>query len=166
RIPPAEHATLGHALLAAPTLDAALRLAARYFALLSPGFVLRYRLEADCGEVSVLPRLAFGPEALRLHLDVILTALLAELEHLHGSALSALQIDCALAAPASPGRQPLLRAHRCRFDLGGLPRVSVRLPAALLRAGRPVPDRPAQAAARQRLEAQRDSLRLYGGLGD
>src|SRR5690606_7270419 len=50
RIPPAEHATLGHALLAAPTLDAALRLAARYFALLSPGFVLRYRLEADCGE--------------------------------------------------------------------------------------------------------------------
>ena len=166
RIPPAEHATLGHALLAAPTLDAALRLAARYFALLSPGFVLRYRLEADCGEVSVVPRLAFGPEALRLHLDVILTALLAELEHLHGSALSALQIDCALAAPASPGRQPLLRAHRCRFDLGGLPRVSVRLPAALLRARRPAPDRPAQAAARQRLEAQRDQLRLHGGLGD
>ena len=166
RIPPAEHATLGHALLAAPTLDDAMRLAARYFALLSPGFVLRYRLDSDSGEVSVVPRLAFGREALRLHLDVILIALLAELEHLHGRPLSGLQIACALPAPASPQRQPLLRRHRCRFDLGGLPQLSLRLPAALLRAPRPAVDRSAQSAARQRLEQQRDSLRLHGGLSE
>lgn len=165
RIPPAEHATLGHALLAAPTLDAAMRLAARYFALLSPGFVLRYRLQAERGEVCVVPRLAFGREALRLHLDVILTALLAELEYLHGRPLSGLQIDCALPAPAAPRRQPLLRAHQCRFDLGGLPRISLQLPASLLRARRRLADGEAQLAARLRLEQQRDSLRLRGGLG-
>lgn len=165
-IPPAEHATLGHALLASPTLDAALQLAARYFTLLSPGFVLRYHREPGGARVEVQPRLAFGAQALRLHLDVILVALLVELAHLHGAALPALDIRVALPAPADPRRQPVLRPHRCRFDEGGLPGFSLSLPARLLHAPLRHDDPAERELARHRLEAERDRIRDRAALGD
>lgn len=165
-IPPAEHATLGHALLAAPDLDAALRLAARYFALLSPGFVLRYHPGPLSGRVEVQPRLAFGARTLRLHLDVILIALLVELAHLHGKALPPLSIHAALPAPARPDRQPQLRRHRCHFDQGGLPGFMITLPAALLHSPRRDTDPGARELARGRLEAERDQIRSRAALGD
>ncbi|MCK7594497.1 AraC family transcriptional regulator [Pseudomarimonas salicorniae] len=165
-IPPAEHATLGHALLDAPTLDAALRLAARYFSLLSPGFLLRYRMQDGAGEVEVMPRLAFGAATLRLHLDTILTGLLAELGYLHGRPLPLLEVECALPAPAPVRSQPLLRPHRCRFGIGGLPRFVVRLPEALLLGRRQREAGGLREEARGRLEAERERLRHRGGLSE
>lgn len=165
-IGPGEHAALGLALLEAPTLDAALRLAARYFALLSPGFVLRYRPGPEHAEIRVHPRLAFGSAALHLHLDAVLTALLAELEHLLGRPLPRLAIEVAHAAAGDPQRHRLLRRHACRFGLGSAPGFAIRMSTPLLVAALPDRDAGRIERARARLEAARAAALQRGALGD
>lgn len=165
RLKPDAHATLGHALLRAPSIDAALRLAARYFALLSPGFLLRYRLAPPWAELEVLPRLALGPGTLRLHLAAILAGLLVELEHLHGDALPPLEIAASVPPPRASEMALWLARHRCRFGGEGWPGLRVRLPAALALARRARVAPAALQAAERRLEAERERLRVSGGLG-
>lgn len=156
---PGEHAVLGVALLEAPTLDAALRLLARYFALLSPGFLLRYRLHEGNAEVQVMPRLALPGAVLRLHLDVVLTGLLGELRDLHGRLPAPLTLEHAL--PPTPGwrQQPLLRGCTARFAIGGAPGFRLWLPRAAVLAPRPHSDARRRQLALQRCEAERATLR-------
>lgn len=154
-IRPGEHATLGYALHRAASLDAALRLASRYFALVSPGFVLRYHPGPQRSRIEVLPRLPFGPQALRLHLDAILVATLIELEHLAGGPLPGIEVQTALPAPAAAAPPAVLRRYVCRFGVGGLPGFSLTLPSTRLQAARVAAEPAQRVLAGQRLELER-----------
>jgi AraC-like DNA-binding protein len=155
-IRPAEHATLGHALRRACSLDAALRLASRYFALLSPGFQLRYHPGPQRSRIEVLPRLPFGPQTLRLHLDAILVATLTELEELACGPLPGVEVHNALPAPSRARPPPVLCRYVCRFAVGGLPGFSLTLPSPPLQTLRVATAAAQDGLARQRLERERD----------
>lgn len=162
----AEHPALGQALLYSASLEQALRLAVRYFSLLSPGFVLRYHPGPVHGTIEVLPRLPFGPQALRLHLDAILAGLLTELTRLCGGPLPRLWIRCALTAAPGALTPALLRRHRCESGVGGVPGFRLQLPTALLRAARELPGGQRAAPARFGLEAERERIGRGVRLGD
>ena len=151
---PASHDILGLAMQQAACLDTALRLGARYFSLLSPGFRMRYRLQAQSAELEIYPCLAFGQDALRLHLDTVLIATLNELSFLAGQKCPPSLIELGWERPHYARHYAHLIGCPPRFSALPFPGIRLSFSAAQMLAPRRGADAPALAAARQRCEAQ------------
>lgn len=163
-IQPEEHHILGHALLQARTIEAALQLAARYFALLSPGFRLRLQRGPATCRVEIIPWLGFSTEALRLHLDVVLAALWRMLHALSGASLPAAEVRVSWDRPDYATRYAALRPWRIRFGAAPRPGFELDLAATWLRTPRPEADSirldAAEARCRDLINSARRSARL------
>ncbi|MCB1554454.1 MAG: AraC family transcriptional regulator ligand-binding domain-containing protein [Xanthomonadales bacterium] len=135
-IEPEEHHLLGHALLQARTVGDALQLAARYFALLSPGFRLRLQPGSARARIEVIPWLPFSPQTLALHLDVVLAALWRMLGALSDAPLPPCDVRVAWARPTHASGYAALRPWRIRFESAAHPGFELDLPADWLQTAR------------------------------
>ncbi|MBD8526462.1 AraC family transcriptional regulator [Pseudomarimonas arenosa] len=162
RLEPASHDVLGLAMQQAPTLDAALRLAARYFSLLSPGFRMRYHLDPEHGELAIYPRLAFRDEVLRLHLDTVLAAVLTEINFLNACRLQPLRVDLGWPRPDHHSNYNALLGITPAFSALPLPGIQLQFAAPDLLAPRDEANQPGLLRARQRCEATVQRLQTRG----
>lgn len=151
------HALVGHALLQCPSVDAAVRLAARHFPLLHPGFALQYRPQHGEVELWVQTRLPFQPPTLQLHLDAVLAATLRELRELAGGELPLASIALGWPRPRQRGRYRGLTAITPRFVADSVPGFRLRLPLSWLQRPRRC-DPTALAAALAQLDDERGRL--------
>lgn len=166
RLEPASHEVLGLALQQTRSLDQALRLASRYFSLLSPGFRMRYRLDQGGAEVELIPCLPFEAEALQLHLDTVLAASLGELRFLAGYRLLPRSVELGWARTAYAQRYVDLIGRPPAFAALPLPGIRLSFAASDMLALRPQADTRLLADARQRCEAMVQRTLRRAGLAD
>lgn len=74
RLKASSHSILGYGLLSSPTLDYAMRLAARHFSLITPTFSMRYWRQPDKALVRFEPRLPMNHDCLNFHIELITCA--------------------------------------------------------------------------------------------
>lgn len=163
RLEPASHDVLGWAMQQAPTIDAALRLASRYFSLLSPGFRMRYRLDSTVAEVELMPSLPFEHEALRLHLDTVLAAALTEVRYLAKRRLVPRSVDLGWSRPEYAQRYKTLIGRMPQFSALAWPGVRFWFDADDMLA--PTQQADPTALAEARLRCERRVQRTLRGAG-
>ncbi|UJR86997.1 AraC family transcriptional regulator [Sandaracinus amylolyticus] len=130
------HGAVGTAGLTAPDVDAAIRIAQRYFRLVAPLFVLDYTIEAHVARITLRPAWAIHARAERFHVETILGSLFAQGMFLIGGHVPALEhagrVEVDLPY-ARPGELP-------RWVAAVRPKIFYRRPSHELRVPRSVID--------------------------
>ena len=126
------HDILGYALLSAPTLDAALRLVARYFSLITPTYTMRLAMSGEGAEVRFTPTLPLSHSVLDFHLEAIAVAFHTHMATLLGGTALDCRIHFAFAAPAHAARYRELPGAQVHFASEALPGARIVLPRELL----------------------------------
>lgn len=165
-IKPSNHELLGYALMTSATLDEALRMAARYWSLITPTFTLRHEPFASGVRIHLQPALALKPLSLRFHIEAIATAFHAEIGFLLTTRIPpyAIHLPASLANAASRYRQ--LAPARVQFDANHDTGLIIELPAAMLERPLALADRNALKLARQRCDDELSRLTRQGSLAD
>ena len=121
RIKLSSHDILGYALISSPTLDSAFRLGARYYALITPTFAMRYVRRERHAEYHFDPIVPLGPEALRFHIEAIVTGTHEAFVTMLGRHLRPYDIYISGLAPAHRRRYRALAPARVHFESANLP---------------------------------------------
>jgi AraC-like DNA-binding protein len=165
-IKPSSHEFLGYALMTSATLDEALRMASRYWRLITPTFTLRHVQVAGGTRINLEPAFELKPLTLTFHVEAIATAFHAEICFLLSNRASAydLHLPAWLAPAARRYRQ--LAPVRTHFDGHQGSGLQIRLPAEMLAQPLVLADRNALAIARNRCEQELSRLTRHGSLTD
>ena len=121
------HNILGYAMLSAPTLDAALRLVARYFSLITPTYVMHYRSTADHTETTLQPALPLSTPVLMFHQETIAVAYYETIKALLSDDPPACSIYLSMAPPPHAARYRELRNATVHFGQTALPGARIVL---------------------------------------
>ena len=148
------------ALQGCTTVDQALRLATRYFCLLTPGFRMQYRRNAAGGELLYRPTTMMQPETLRSFYEIHAVSLYMQLRQVLQQRLGAYDVYLSMDAPPHLRRYRELRPARFHFGSLPLPEVRVVLPSDLL--DQPLLTATGQAASEEELARIRDKLPRAG----
>ncbi len=165
-IKPSNHELLGYALMTSATLDEALRMATRYWALITPTFTAIHEPVAGGAHLHLQPALALKPLSARFHIEAIATAFHAEIDFLLATRIPTytIQLPASLANAASRYRQ--LAPARVRFDVDHDEGMRIELPTAMLERPLALADRHALKLARQRCDDELSRLSRQGSLSD
>jgi AraC-like DNA-binding protein len=165
-IKPSNHEFLGYALMTSATLNDALRLAARYWRLITPAFTLRHSAEATAVRIDLEPALSMQPLTLRFHIEAIATAFHAEISFLLSSATPRYEIQ--LPAYLATGAQRYRSLAPARVVFGDLEHGGLRilLPAEAVARPLALADRNALKIARNRCEEELSRLTARGSLSE
>ena len=158
------HLILGYGLLASPTLGYALQMLSRYFSLATPTFRARFRRDAQHGTFLLIPALPMSHACLVFHTDAITAAVDLVLHELLGERTPRYELDLALDLPHRARYRELSDA-RCRFGVGDMAGIRVRLPIAVVDAPLTLADATALKAAESRCEATFRSVIAQGEVG-
>jgi AraC-like DNA-binding protein len=163
-IKPSSHEFLGYALMTSATLDEALRMAARYWRLITPTFTLRHEPVAGGTRINLEPAFDLKPLTLKFHVEAIATAFHAEICFLLSNRTSAydLHLPAWLATAARRYRQ--LAPVRAHFDGHQGSGLRIDVPAEMLAQPLVLADRNALAIARDRCEEELSRLTRHGSL--
>lgn len=126
------HGGLGVALRRCTTVDEALRLAVRYYHLITPGFRTEYQRYPDRGEYVYLPAAYMSPETLHVLQEIHATAFHMQFQALLGPRLGAYDIQVSMDPPKHAARYARLSPARVHFGQLALPEVRVVIGADLL----------------------------------
>lgn len=126
------HSVVGYALLSSPTVEYALRLAARFFRLMFPAFRMRYRRHRDHAAVEFQPVLAMSHDCLVFHIETIAVAAHFDIRELLEHELPAYEMRLSIARPLHHARYAELIGARCRFGALTQPGLSLTLPLTLV----------------------------------
>jgi len=126
------HDILGYALLSAPTVDAALRLVARYFSLITPTYQMRYCVDAQGAEAVFTPKLSLSPTVLDFHLEAIVVAFHEHVRSLLGAPHLHSQLSLPMARPAHAARYAELIGAKIHFGEEPPATAKARIPMELL----------------------------------
>lgn len=126
------HDILGYAIISSPTLDYALRLAARHYRLITPTFSMRYTRDGRHAEIALRPALSVRPETLRFHLEAVTVSLHEQMKALLGDRLPGYDISISGLAPGHRRRFLRLAPARWQFDGVAVAGVRFRLPLAIV----------------------------------
>ncbi len=165
-IKPSNHELLGYALMTSATLDHALRLAARYWALITPTFALRYEPMASGVSIHLQPALALKPLSLRFHIEAIAAAFHAEISFLLSTRIPPYTIHLPESLAKAARRYRQLAPARVQFDVSHDTGLIIELPKAMLVRPLALADRNALKLARQRCDDELSRLTRRGSLAD
>ncbi len=162
QIKPSSHEMLGLAMMSAATMADALRLAVRYWPLITPLFSLGAE---RCGVRLVMQWQATLPlrsDVLRFHAEALLAAFHEELRFLLGGSAPEYRID--LPRPWLKASYRKLRPARVHPHDEGSDRFSASLPLSMLERPLVLADPGARAAAERRCQELLERLAAEGGL--
>ena len=165
-IKPSNHELLGYALMTSATLDEALRMATRYWRLITPIFTLRYERTAEGVRIKIEPALDLKPLTLRFHIEAIATAIHAELGFLLSKPVP--RYDLRVPQSLSNGGRHyrhLVPAH-VHFDDVQRTGLQFDLPAAMIARPLALADPNALEIARQRCDEALARLTRHGSLSE
>ena len=121
------HDILGYAMLSAPTLDAALRLVARYFSLITPTYVMQYRSDAHHAEATIQPALPLSAQVLTFHQETIAVAYYETIKALLSKDPPACSIYLSIDPPPHAARYRELSNATVHFSQTALPGARIVL---------------------------------------
>lgn len=119
------HSIVGFGMLSCPDVERSLSFVARYFRLVMPSFRLRYRSEANLGELHFTPVIAMGHACLAFHLEAIGMAAYRDVQDLTGGRAPPCHLRLSIPRPAHARRYQELRGVDVEF--GTEPTPGVRL---------------------------------------
>ncbi|MEO8670421.1 MAG: AraC family transcriptional regulator ligand-binding domain-containing protein [Tahibacter sp.] len=163
-IKPSSHEVLGHALMSCATLDEALRLAARYWALITPAFAMRHRHDATGVHIEFDPVTPFRPNTLRFHLEAIATAFHAEIGFLLSGRTPVYDLYLPDDLSDAKARYRQLAPARVHFVALPFPALRIVLSAPLASRTLELADRHALAQARRLCEEALSRMTHAGSL--
>ena len=163
-IKPSNHELLGYALMTSATLDEALRLAARYWALITPAFTLRYEPIATGARIRLQPAFALDPLSLRFHVEAIASAFHAEIDFLLSTRIPPYTIHLPDTLANAAPRYRQLAPARIKFDLSRDTGLVIELPTAMLVRPLALSDRNTLKLARRRCDEELSRLTRKGSL--
>lgn len=158
------HDILGYALLSSPSLDYAVRLAVRFYRLMTPTFRMRYRRDAQTGEMEFNPIMPMQPQTLRFHLEGIAVSVHDQLRVLLGGSIPAYDYYISLPQPAYHQRYRETAPARWHFEAQATPGIRVALDAALMDRTPAMSDRMALELAEARCAALLERVGREEGL--
>jgi AraC-like DNA-binding protein len=123
------HSIVGYGMLSSPTLDYALRLAARFFRLIMPAFRMRYRVGSEQAELLFEPTVPLSHACLNFHLEVLAVAAHVEASELVQVKLPRYDLYLSYAEPPHVMRYEELDGVRCHFGWMATPGVRMVFPA-------------------------------------
>ena len=119
------HSIVGFGILSSPTVDYALRLAARFFRLIMPSFRMRYRQEGQHREIRFDAVAAMSPTCLNVHLEAIAVATHCELRELLQGQMPDYALYLGITEPPHAARYAELAEAHCQF--GAAPQAQIRM---------------------------------------
>jgi AraC-like DNA-binding protein len=158
------HDILGYALLSSPSLDYAVRLAVRFYRLMTPTFRMRYRRDARVGEMEFNPVMPMKPETLRFHLEGIAVSVHDQVRVLLGGTVPPYDYYISLPQPAYHQRYRETAPARWHFEAQPTPGIRVVLDAELMDRTPAMSDRAALEMAEARCEALLERVGREEGL--
>lgn len=127
------HDLLGYAMLSSRNVDQMIRLAARYYHVMTEMFTMRYQRKGEVGETIYTPTMAMPLETLRFYYEAVAVAHHNQVNLMLGGTPPAYDIYLAMPAPPHASRYLTLAPTRFHFDEhASAPGVRVRMEAALL----------------------------------
>lgn len=165
-IKPSSHDILGYAIISSPTLDYALRIASRFFRLITMTFRLRYTRKSDTVVLDFSPALAMSPESLRFHNEGIAISAHEQFKLLLGGDTPRYNIYGSGPEPAHRERYKLFAPARWHFDARTLPGFTMVLPLDMVDRPLAMADRHALKMAEERCEALLNRVVRRDGLGE
>lgn len=143
------HDFLGYAMLSSPTLDVCIRLAQRYYRLITPSFRLQYQRHGDMAELLFTPMQAMLPETLYFHEEAIAVATYRHLCSLLHRPLAHGRIFLSMPEPRHAARYRELGPVPVHFQSSALPGVRIMLATADLDLRLPLANERARSTAEQ-----------------
>lgn len=160
------HDILGYALLSAANVDAALRLLARYFSLITPTYRMRYQRHAKYAEASFQPTLPLSPLSLQMHLEVIAVAFHEHVNTLLSGQLTHCEIHLSYPPPPHVARYRELQSAIIHFESGSLPGARMLLDTELVQRPLALSDANALRMAEARCASLLNQVTHRSSLGD
>src|SRR3546814_10774157 len=117
------HDILGYALLSSPSLDYAVRVAVRFYRLMTPTFRLNYRRDAQTGALEFNPVMPMKPETLRFHLEGIAVSVHDQIKMLLGGKVRPYDYYISLPQPAYYQRYRETEPARWHFEAQQMPGI-------------------------------------------
>jgi AraC-like DNA-binding protein len=165
-IKPSSHEFLGYALMTSATLDEALRMAARYWRLITPTFALRHERVANGIRIHLEPALELKPLTLRFHVEAIATAFHAEIAFLLSTQIPAYDMYLPASLSDAVRRYRQLTPARIHLDPINQTGLRIELPSEMIERPLALSDRNALSLARRRCEEELGRLTRQRSLSD
>jgi AraC-like DNA-binding protein len=126
------HGALGAAMRRCTTLDQAARLASRYFALITPAFLLDYRRVGRVARIAYRPTVAMSRETLMVMSEILALSFHALLKSAAASATPAYDVWFPMKRPPHAIRYEHLPALRAHFEAAGSPELRLEIEASFM----------------------------------
>jgi len=124
------HSVVGYGILSSPTIDYAMRLAARFFRLITPTFRMRCRRDAGAVEMRFEPSLPLGHGAYVFHVEAVAVGIHGALQELLQERMPRHELQLSIAAPPHAARYGELDGARTQFGWSEAAGLRLLLPAA------------------------------------
>lgn len=160
------HDVLGYAILSCPTVDHVLRLASRYYRLITPMFTLRYQRQAHSAELEFQPAVAMSEPTLRFYLEALAMSFHAQISALTQGRQAPYDVYLSMPPPDHVQRYLKLAPVRFHFAEDPLPGVRIRLSSELFDEPLPMTDLRALGQAEQRCKLLMQEFAAEGKWGD
>lgn len=144
------HSVVGYGILSSPSIDYAMRLAARFFRLITPTYRMRYRCDAQQAEILFEPALPLSHAAFQFHTEAVAVGMHSALSELLREQMPRHELQLSIAEPPHLARYAELAGARCLFQWPGGTGLRLLLPAAVMQQ----PPALADASALQLAEAR------------
>lgn len=165
-IKPSSHEVLGYALMTSATLDEALRLAARYWRLITPMFTLRHERVAGGVHIHIEPALDLRPLTWRFHVEAIATAFHAEIAFLLSTRIASYDVHLPGSLSDAASRYRQLAPARFHFHPLNRAAMRIELPAEMVARPLALADRNALSIARRSCDEELSRLTRQRSLSD
>ena len=134
------HDVLGYAIVSCPTLDHMLRLASRYYRLMTPMFEMRYQRNGRQAEISFVPIMGMPQRTLHHYLELQAVSFHMQVAAVTQGRQPVFDVSLAMPAPPHARRYRELALGRWQFGESLPPGVRIRLDACELDTPLPMTD--------------------------
>jgi AraC-like DNA-binding protein len=134
------HDVLGYAIISCPTLDHMLRLASRYYRLMTPMFEMRYQRSGRYAEVGFVPVMSMPQRTLNHYLELQAVSFHMQVQAVTQGRQPVFDVGMGMAAPAHARRYRELALGRWQFGENLPAGARIRLDACELDAPLPLTD--------------------------
>tara|TARA_R110000787_G_scaffold20281_15_gene60397 strand:- start:1300 stop:2379 length:1080 start_codon:yes stop_codon:yes gene_type:complete len=164
------HSIVGYGILSSPSIEYALRLAARYFSLILPAFRMRLDYDAEHADLSYRPVLPMRHQTLCFLLEVLAAATHCDIEELLNGPMPPYGLFLSYAEPPHRKRYGELTGARCHFGQGLAPAqgpgLRMRFDISLIRRAPTLADASALRTAEERCRATTQRSVTHGKVSD
>ena len=146
------HELLGYGMLTSPTIEHALRLAARYFRLITPTYRMQYLHDAESVELRFEPTLVVNPQTTQFLIETIVISTHGQIESMLQRRLPSCEVYVSYPEPPHSARYRELLPTRFHYRAESLPGARMVIKARPLTQALPMADRSALKMAQDRCE--------------